>query len=72
MLRQPSPISPLAGLLPLERWAERCHMLTALRRKDQELLDQVDGFPPLEYVQLLNTESRASQIPLGYSHSRPY
>lgn len=40
-------------------------MLTALRRKDQELLDQVGGFPPLEYVQLLNIESRASQMPGG-------
>lgn len=69
MLLQPSPISLPAGLW-LWRGGQKDVHAHSTEEKDQELLDQVDGFPPLEYVQALNIESRASQIPLGYSLSR--
>lgn len=71
MLLQPSPISLPAGLW-LWRGGQKDVHAHSTEEKDQELLDQVDGFPLLEHVQMSNIESRTSQIHLGYSHSRPY
>lgn len=64
MLLQPSPISLPAGLW-LWRSGQTDAHAQGTEEKDQELLDQADRFPSLEHVQMLNIESRTSQIPLG-------